>query len=99
MDFAEGGGWDGWVLGLDAWGAECRQCGECDEASARNAEHGISLPEIAGVARAANALPRAFLVGTKSARLAAKFGFDYSTVTDLARLRGWSTSQPRRTAM
>ena len=23
----------------------------------------------------------------------------YSTVTDLARLRGWSTSQPRRTAM
>ena len=22
----------------------------------------------------------------------------YSTVTDLARLRGWSTSQPRRTA-
>jgi len=24
---------------------------------------------------------------------------DYSTVTDLARLRGWSTSQPRRTAM
>ncbi len=26
-------------------------------------------------------------------------GSDYSTVTDLARLRGWSTSQPRRTAM
>jgi hypothetical protein len=25
--------------------------------------------------------------------------FDYSTVTDFARLRGWSTSQPRRTAM
>src|SRR6266571_4550008 len=24
---------------------------------------------------------------------------DYSTVTDLARLRGWSTSHPRRTAM
>jgi hypothetical protein len=24
---------------------------------------------------------------------------DYSTVTDLARFRGWSTSQPRRTAM
>ncbi|HEX8852855.1 MAG TPA: hypothetical protein VF754_05175 [Pyrinomonadaceae bacterium] len=23
----------------------------------------------------------------------------YSTVTDFARLRGWSTSQPRRTAM
>jgi hypothetical protein len=23
----------------------------------------------------------------------------YSTVTDLAKLRGWSTSQPRRTAM
>jgi hypothetical protein len=23
----------------------------------------------------------------------------YSTVTDLARLRGWSTSHPRRTAM
>ncbi|HXG64430.1 MAG TPA: hypothetical protein VNO70_04940 [Blastocatellia bacterium] len=23
----------------------------------------------------------------------------YSTVTDLARLRGWSTSQPRRTPM
>src|SRR5260370_38502094 len=26
-------------------------------------------------------------------------GAGYSTVTDLARLRGWSTSQPRRTAM
>jgi len=26
-------------------------------------------------------------------------GADYSTVTDFARLRGWSTSQPRRTAM
>ena len=26
-------------------------------------------------------------------------GPGYSTVTDLARLRGWSTSQPRRTAM
>ena len=26
-------------------------------------------------------------------------GADYSTVTDLAKLRGWSTSQPRRTAM
>ncbi len=25
--------------------------------------------------------------------------FGYSTVTDFARLRGWSTSQPRRTAM
>lgn len=24
---------------------------------------------------------------------------DYSTVTDLARFRGWSTSHPRRTAM
>ena len=24
---------------------------------------------------------------------------NYSTVTDFARLRGWSTSQPRRTAM
>ena len=27
------------------------------------------------------------------------YGNLYSTVTDLARLRGWSTSQPRRTAM
>jgi hypothetical protein len=26
-------------------------------------------------------------------------GGGYSTVTDLARLRGWSTSQPRRRAM
>ncbi len=25
--------------------------------------------------------------------------FGYSTVTDFARLRGWSTSHPRRTAM
>jgi hypothetical protein len=25
--------------------------------------------------------------------------FGYSTVTDFARLRGWSTSQPRRTAI
>ncbi len=30
-------------------------------------------------------------------RRASNFG--YSTVTDFARLRGWSTSQPRRTAM
>ena len=30
-------------------------------------------------------------------RCASNFG--YSTVTDFARLRGWSTSQPRRTAM
>ena len=27
------------------------------------------------------------------------FSRSYSTVTDLARLRGWSTSHPRRTAM
>jgi hypothetical protein len=27
------------------------------------------------------------------------FAFSYSTVTDLARFLGWSTSQPRRTAM
>jgi hypothetical protein len=25
--------------------------------------------------------------------------YSYSTVTDFARFRGWSTSQPRRTAM
>jgi hypothetical protein len=31
--------------------------------------------------------------------LAAWLESAYSTVTDLARLRGWSTSQPRRTAM
>jgi hypothetical protein len=29
-------------------------------------------------------------------RMAKQF---YSTVTDFARFRGWSTSQPRRTAM
>jgi hypothetical protein len=33
------------------------------------------------------------------ADILAENGAGYSTVTDFARLRGWSTSQPRRTAM
>ena len=41
---------------------------------------------------------------TDGRRISSKCGglffiLSYSTVTDLARLRGWSTSQPRRTAM
>ena len=37
--------------------------------------------------------------GDRVVRLAADRVRGHSTVTDLARLRGWSTSQPRRTAM
>ena len=36
---------------------------------------------------------------TRGKTVASGWLFHYSTVTDFARLRGWSTSQPRRTAM
>jgi hypothetical protein len=42
---------------------------------------------------------RLILVRVTRERKAFVAGQTYSTVTDFARLRGWSTSQPRRTAM
>ena len=72
------------------------------EQKCHNLKVNLNVPLIMGYERDAEASRRTLCVGERSSlpiRRKPKSGHDYSTVTDLARFRGWSTLQPRITAI
>jgi hypothetical protein len=77
--------------------AFAKQVHQVSAISAPGVEHAHTLVDISAqdlIEYVNIDLAELFLDGQRSVST-----FGYSTVTDFARLRGWSTSQPRRTAM
>ena len=68
-----------------------------DPGKARELRPGVILAQRLDVDLVGHAQPRRFVGGVGAGR--GQVQWRYSTVTDLARLRGWSTSVPRATAV